>query len=153
MKHVKREIEMNITKEDKTVILQMTEQRCAELCNELNSFKVPKKFVKYKDEIGRLRELTHREWELDNILTQLHEFAEDNCSPKLVSWLHCKGLGMTEDEHTDFWAGNYEGNKEAKERHTMRSWKEIATRYEVADQVDWTRDSDNIQKQLEELVG
>ena len=137
---------MNITKEDKITILQMTEQRIAELCNELNSYGKPAEFPQYWDEFTRLRKLTPREYTMDNILSKLHKFAKENCSRRLASRLRNKD--MTDEEHDDFWEGNYGNDKEALERSTIRDWKNIATEYKVADQVDWDNTSRHIQDQL-----
>lgn len=140
-----------MTQEDREIIDGLPEIRVAELCNELNCYKVPKEFEKYAKEIEDESKVPVKEY-TRGIIHELRVYATSKCSPRLVSRLWNKQ--MTDEEHNDFWEGHYNGNAEAKEGYVMRNWKEVLKNYpEIECKVDWSQASTGIEKQVEVLHG
>lgn len=102
---------MNLSDADVSALNQRTDRELAQWWCELNSHEWPEGLPNPEPRIPGMPVALTRSW-------AIMEAIKGRVGDRLCSrvWNH----DMTDEEHADFWAGVFEGNAAARERHELR---------------------------------
>ena len=110
---------MSPTKEDIEIMDKQDDVTLAQWYNKLNRWGWPEELPN--------EDMAHKnlgKWKPNSRRSNLMDWIYEKVGPRLISWEHNK-KSMTKEEFNDFFAGCYEGDKEAKSRYEKQLMKRI----------------------------